>query len=261
VAGADARVAALRALPGRGPLAPAAGPGYAARALQEYVQALTGSPAAAAQRALLDRIVARPRAHARLVNTFARMEYVGVRKILKSRRAEALDLDGLQHILDETVHALRLKKAALALAGAAPGGPVPVATFSADDTLAGDVGEAYLQGVDRAAEVALADLPEATRVEVNYVLSSAAIEVRAQAFYPLYEACLRAHDVPMSVAAIVRDEDRHLGDMAAALARALPDWRARLERVLVTEQALFDRFFAAVAQAVATPDEVTAGAA
>jgi hypothetical protein len=219
--------------------------------LQEYVQALAESPAAARQRELLDRIVTRPRAHARLVNTFARMEYVGVRKMLKSRRSEALDLDGLQHILDETVHALRLKKAALALAGAAPGAPVTVTTFSAGDTLAGDVGEGYLQAVDHAAESALADLPEATRTEVNYLLSSAAIEVRAQAFYPIYEASLRAHEIPMSVAAIMRDEDRHLADMAAALAQALPDWRARLERVLASEQGLFDRFFAAVAEAVA----------
>jgi len=38
-------------------------------------------------------------------NTLARLEYVGVRKMLKSRRAERLNLDGLQHVLDETVHA------------------------------------------------------------------------------------------------------------------------------------------------------------
>jgi hypothetical protein len=198
------------------------------------------------------------------VNTFARLEYVGVRKMLKSRRSQALDLDGLQHMLDETVHALRLKKAALALAGAEVGGAAAVQTFSAEDTLAGDVGEDYLQGVDRAAEAALADadLAPETRSEVNYLLSSAAIEVRAQAFYPIYESCLRAHEVPLSVAAIMRDEDRHLADMAAGLARALPDWRARLERVLTVEQGLFDRFFAAVGEALASaPADVTAGAA
>ena len=56
------------------------------------------------------------------MNTLARMEYVGVRPILKSRRAEHLELDGLQHILDEAVHALRLKKTARsALAGREPG--------------------------------------------------------------------------------------------------------------------------------------------
>ena len=198
---------------------------------------------------MLDRIIQLPREHARLINTFARMEYVGVRKILKSRRSQSLDLDGLQHILDETIHALRLKKAALAVAG----GAVGVQTFSADDTLAGDTGEGYLQAVDRAAEAALADLPADRRPEIsdiNYVLSSAAIEVRAQAFYPLYEECLRARGAPVSVAAIMRDEDRHLTEMADRLAALLPDWRPRLERVLAAERGIFDGFLQAVAAAV-----------
>ena len=224
-------------------------------ALKEYVDALDRSPDRERQRKLLDRIIARPREHARLINTFARMEYVGVRKILKSRRSEVLDLDGLQHILDETVHALRLKKAALAVAGLAGG--VGVETFSAADTLAGDDGEGYLQDVDRAAEAVLADLPEAKRVELNYLLSSAAIEVRAQAFYPLYEECLRAREVPMSVAMIMKDEDRHLTEMGERLAAALPDWRFRLGRVLVAEQRIFEEFLKAVVGALDTGVEAT----
>ena len=214
-------------------------------ALKNYVDALAASPDAEVHRALLDRIIATPALHARLVNTFSRMEYVGVRKILKSRRSEAIDIEGLQHILDETVHALRLKKAALALAAEA----ATVRTYGADDTLAGEAGEDYLQGVDRAAEEVLADLPEPTRAEVNYLLTSAAIEVRAQAFYPLYERQLRAAGTAMSVAAIMKDEDRHLGEMTAGLAAALPDWQPRLERVLGAERGLFARFVDAITTA------------
>jgi hypothetical protein len=170
------------------------------------------------------------------------MEYVGVRKMVKSRRSEHLDLDGLQHMLDETIHAMRLKKAALGLA-AAKG---TVTTFSAGDTLAGDAGEDYLQAVDRAAEATLGDLDEARRTEVNYLLSSAAIEVRAEAFYPLYEERLRAHGVPVSVAAILRDEDRHLAEMAQRLEASLPGWRPRLEAVLDAEAGFFAAFLTAI---------------
>lgn len=226
--------------------------------MRDYVAALEQPEDAERQRALLDRIIAVPAVHARLLNTFSRMEYVGVRKLLKSRRSDALDLDGLQHMLDETIHAIRLKKAAIALAteAEARGGPaLPVTTYAAPETLAGDVGEAYLQGVDGAAEIALEDLSEPDRVAVNHLLTSAAIEVRAQAFYPLYEARLRAHGVNVSVAAIMRDEDRHLGEMAAGLAAALPDWRDRLERVLSAERALFERFLTAV---TATTDRLLA---
>jgi hypothetical protein len=214
--------------------------------MQQYVETMNRHPERQRQAELLDRIIARPASHARLLNTFSRMEYVGVRKMVKSRRSEHLDLDGLQHMLDETIHALRLKKAALALTpdkGA-------VGTFSPGDTLAGDAGEDYLQAVDHAAEAVLGDVDAGKRAEVNYLLSSAAIEVRAEAFYPLYEERLRAHGVPVSVAAILRDEDRHLAEMAARLDTALPGWRPRLEAVLDAEARFFATFLDAIETAL-----------
>src|SRR5262245_52546732 len=199
-----------------------------ASSMREYVNASAAHDNAARTRRLLDRIVVDAELHARFVNTLARLEYVGVRKILKSRRAEHIALDGLQHILDEAVHALRLKKAAVALAGSGDG----VSTFADVATLAGDAGESYLQALDHRAEEALVDLPPAQRAEANYRLTSAAVEVRAQVFYPIYERCLQENRVGFSVAAISKDEDRHLEEMAAGMQGALPDWRRRLEVVL-----------------------------
>lgn len=205
------------------------------------------APAPGALRDWLARVVADPALHARFVNSLARMEYVGVRKMLKARRAEALDLDGLQHLLEEAGHALRLKRAALALNGGAEAG---VATFAESDTLAGDAAEAYLQEVDRACEALLAELPAAERAEANYLLSSAAIEVRAQAFYPLYEEVLRAAGGPFSVRAILKDEDRHLAEMRARLAaRFGAGAGALLARALEREAAAFARWEAAMAAA------------
>jgi hypothetical protein len=215
--------------------------------MRDYVTACASHDNAARTRRLLDRIVVDAPLHARFVNTLARLEYVGVRKILKSRRSERIGLDGLQHILDEAVHALRLKKAAVALAG---GGGDGVVTFADDATLAGDAGEGYLQALDRRAEEALLDLDPAERAEANYHLTSAAIEVRAQVFYPLYDQCLKDNRVGFSVAAISKDEDRHLEEMAVGLERSLPEWRRRLEAVLAAEEALYARFLAAVEEAL-----------
>ena len=214
--------------------------------MREYVTACAAHENAARTRRLLDRIVVDREDHARFVNILARLEYVGVRKILKSRRSERISLDGLQHILDEAVHALRLKKAAVALAGSGDG----VLTFADGATLAGNAGESYLQALDRRAEEALSDLPPDDRAEANYHLTSAAIEVRAQVFYPIYDQCLRANGVGFSVAAITKDEDRHLEEMAAGLDRTLPDWRPRLEAVLAAEEALYARFLWAVEAAL-----------
>jgi len=214
--------------------------------MRDYVTACAAHENAARTRRLLDRIVVDREVHSRFVNTLARLEYVGVRKILKSRRSERISIDGLQHILDEAVHALRLKKAAVALAGSGDG----VLTFADGATLAGNAGESYLQALDRRAEEVLLDLSPAERGEANYQLTSAAVEVRAQVFYPIYDECLRVHAVGFSVAAISKDEDRHLEEMASGLARTLPDWRRRLEGLLEVEQALYSRFLAAVEAAI-----------
>jgi hypothetical protein len=219
--------------------------------MQRYVEASAAHENAVRVQRLLQRVVPDPILHARFVNMLARLEYIGVRKILKSRRAERLDLDGLQHILDEAVHALRLKKAATALGGASG---TDVRTFAAGATLAGDAAENYLQALDHRAEEALADLPEGERPEANYLLTSAAVEVRAQVFYPMYDQTLRAHGAGFSVAAITKDEDRHLEEMAVGLSAALGDWRRRLEPVLAAEEALFSRFLGALEKAAETPN-------
>ena len=211
---------------------------------------------------LLDRIIPRPDLHARFVNTLARLEYVGVRKMLKSRRAERLDIDGLQHLLDEAVHALRLKKAASALAAA---GGTAVTTFADADTLAGEAGEDYFQSLDRRAELALSSADSGsgatdnTRAEANYLLTSAAIEVRAQAFYPVYEQRLRAHGAPFSVSAITKDEDRHLQEMSERLQALLGPAPRGLDGVLAEEELLYGRFLAALEAAIEAAEPAAAG--
>ncbi len=216
--------------------------------MQRYIEDCARNANARQIGAVLDQILPDAALHARFVNTLARMEYVGVRKLLKSRRADRLDLDGLQHMLDENVHALRLKKAATTLAATVG---AQVRTFSDDDTLAGDAGEGYLQALDRKAEADLLDLPPEARTEANYLLTTAAIEVRAQVFYPIYDQRLTAHRVGFSVAAITKDEDRHLAEMARDLERTLGDWRGRFLTLMAAEEVLFGAFMDRVQTAVA----------
>src|SRR3569832_1639722 len=136
--------------------------------MQGYIDSVIAHPDTKRLGAVLRAIVGAPALHARFVNTLSRMEYIGIQKMLKSRRSERMDLDGLQHMLDEGVHALRLKKAATAL-GAAAG--VDVTTFAPEHTLAGDAAEDYFQALDHRAEAAVADLPASVRAETNYLLT------------------------------------------------------------------------------------------
>jgi hypothetical protein len=223
--------------------------------MQRYIEICSERVGAERLVPLLSEIIAQPVTHARFVNTLARLEYVGVRKMLKSRLAESLNLDGLQHVLDETVHSLRLKKAALALAATAGRG-ARVTTFSDDDTLAGHAGEDYLQAIDGEAEALLATATHSStgHADANYLLTSAAIEVRAQVFYPIYDRLLTERGVGFSVAAIAKDEDRHLAEMSSGLARVLPDWRQMLESLLAAEERYFCDFLDATQAALDLAD-------
>ncbi len=207
--------------------------------MERYLEGLRGQAVTARVAGWLPEAVARPALHARLLNALARMEYVGVRKMLKARRAEGLDVDGLQHALEECGHALRLKKAALAVAGDAA---AAVATFADAHCLGGAAGEDYLQAVDRACEALLG--PDDG--EVNYLLSSAVIELRALTFYPLYERALRDAGVGPSLKGLLADEEGHLAEMGRRLAG-----RERLvERALAAELPAFEAWEAALGAAV-----------
>ncbi|RMH01094.1 MAG: hypothetical protein D6702_12320 [Planctomycetota bacterium] len=189
-------------------------------------------------RPLLERIVQAPGLHARFLNAVARMKYVGARKILKSRRSLFLRLEDLEHTGDELRHSFLLKQAALAIAGA----PEEVATFADDQTLAGAAAEAYLQGVDEAAEQALLDLPDPLRTEVNYLFTTVAAEVRADAFYPVYDRVLELAGSDFRVTGIFHDGVRHLNSRRRRLESVFPGWTERIDQVLAQEELLFDRF-------------------
>lgn len=210
--------------------------------MQHFVDACLALPGHSRTTVLLARIVPIPALHARLLNTLSRLEYVGVRKMLKARRAESLDLEGLQHILEEAVHAVRLKKFAVALANERS----PVTSYTNAHTLAGDAAEAYFQTVDRGTSELL---PECDP-EIGYRLTSAAIEIRARSFYPAYQAVLARADSRVSVASILQDEDEHLEQIAAALPRHLPEWRGLLTQLMALEERAFAVLLDALEHAV-----------
>jgi hypothetical protein len=213
--------------------------------MQAFIDACQSGPARARLQRTLTAIVSSAALHARFLNSLSRLEYVGVRKMLKARRAQDLDANGLQHILEETVHATRLKKFARSLAP--PG--VCVDTFRAEHTLCGDEAESYFQTVDQAGEEALGQADS----EASYALTSAAIEIRARAFYPAYQEILESSGSRVSVTSILSDEEAHLNEMQERLQADLPNWQQQLARVMQIEarafEALLDSFDAAVARA------------
>lgn len=203
--------------------------------MQHFVRACLSQPSSDRQRALLARIVPQPKLHARWLNTLARLEYVGVRKMLKARRSETLDLEGLRHVVEEAVHATRLKKAAIAVTGDA----ALVETFAEEYTLCGDAAERYFQAIDHEAARLVRSSGHPNAEFACYLVTSAAIELRAQSFYPAYQAVLEANQSPISVSSIIGDEQAHLEHMAQQLPECLPHWRDVLSQVMRVEEQHF----------------------
>ncbi len=111
---------------------------------------------------LVDRIVADPALHARWLNTFSYLEYVGFRKIVKSQRAEGLTAAILGHACEEGRHALGLKKLAVKLGGA------EFDSYAPEAVLCGEEAEAYFQNLDKACDEAFACRSEAERGKLTY---------------------------------------------------------------------------------------------
>jgi hypothetical protein len=96
-------------------------------------------------------VVADPALHARWLNTFSYLEFVGFRKIVKSQRAEVLTAAILGHACEEGRHALGLKKLAIMLGGA------QFDSYAPEALLCGEDAAAYFQDLDKTCDAAFAD--------------------------------------------------------------------------------------------------------
>jgi len=176
-----------------------------------------------------------PARHGRFLNTLSLLEYIGIRKILKSQPAADLTAEMLEHILEEARHAAILKRLALRVGGAA------VAGYAAPALLCGDEARRYIQTLDRGAELDLreSDLPPGSAPAVNYLYTTLLIEERAGRVYPVYEPILAAIGLGGVLAGIVREEEGHLSAVMRRVIQEDPGHVTRLERLRRTEERAF----------------------
>lgn len=201
--------------------------------------------AAGMLRDALGRLADDPARHARFLNTLSLMEYIGVRKILKSQAAESFTPELLEHVLEEARHAFVLKTLAMRVGD----GAVP--TYAPDYLMCGAEARAYLQALDRGAERDLRErAPEGAAPSwVNYLYTTLLVEERADDVYRAYEPILAGIGFGGVLAGIIREEEGHLRTVLGHLLRRDPDRAARLERLRAIERRAFAAFAAAVSAA------------
>jgi hypothetical protein len=188
----------------------------------------------------LSTIVDNPDLHARWLNTFSFLEYVGFRKILKSQAADSMSLETLGHVVEEGRHSLQLKRLAVKL-----GGPA-FDNYHPSNLLCGDEAEAYFQTLDRYCDSSFGDLANFERTRLTYLYVTWLVEVRALEIYRLYQSTLQARGLPFVLQGLMKEEEGHLRSVESELKRRDYQFAVRIQDFQRVEQRLYHAFVKAL---------------
>ncbi len=203
---------------------------------------------------LIAKIIGDPDLHARWLNTFSYLEYVGFRKIVKSQRAETLTAAILGHACEEGRHALGLKKLAIKLGGAR------FDCYAPEVLLCGEEAEAYMQGLDKACEEAFGDRPEGERARLTYGYVTWLVERRALDVYQTYKKALGESEVARKLTSLLAEETKHLSDIEVLLNAGDPEFSARAKEFEGVETKLYQNFIDALGRELTKRAGVAASA-
>jgi rubrerythrin len=191
-------------------------------------------------------IVRDPQLHARWLNTFSFLEYVGFRKIVKSQKAETLSATVLNHAVEEGRHALRLKKLAIALGGRA------FETYAPETLICGAAAEDYFQSLDRECEAQFADRNESERGKLTYLYVTWLVERRALEVYGLYKRAVAGTQIAQQLEGLLAEETGHLRQVESEIAASDAQHVARAAKVIALEAHLYAAFLDTLASALAS---------
>jgi hypothetical protein len=194
---------------------------------------------------LVTLVVSDQQLHARWLNTFSFLEYIGFRKIVKSQKAEALSAEVLAHALEEGRHAMSLKKLALKIGGKA------FDSYAPEAMLCGEAAEDYFQTLDHACDEALSDQSEERRSALVYLYVTWLVEIRALEIYSAYRKVLAAVPGLQALDGLLAEEEQHLSRVAAELQKRDPDFATRSKTFSVLEAELYEKIILAFEAEVA----------
>jgi hypothetical protein len=196
---------------------------------------------------LVARVVADPQLHARWVNTFSFLEYVGFRKIVKSQQAETLSAEILAHALEEGRHAMSLKKLAIKIGGKA------FDSYRADVLLCGEEAEGYFQTLDQACDAALQDQNEEQRSALVYLYVTWLVEIRALDVYSVYGKAVAPFGGAQGLDGLLAEEAQHLSRVESELQKRDLDFAMRSRAFSAIEAELYETVLSAFEAETAEP--------
>jgi hypothetical protein len=195
---------------------------------------------AARTRALLERVIAEPARHGRLINTLSLLEHMGSHKIMATQHSAKIDQATLKHVAEEAQHAYFMKRQAEKTTARR-------LEYVAGDLLAPAAARMYFQRLERAMVRTLGPQRDSRAV---YLYMSMIVEFRALWFYELYQSALQQARHALSLKRVLGEERAHLADMADRLAGIGDSAGVHTAEFLRVEKLLFARLLRGFEQAV-----------
>jgi hypothetical protein len=203
------------------------------------------------------KIINCPTLHARWLNTFSLLEYIGFKKMVSSHSLSEIDLSILTHSLEEGRHATLFKKKAIHMGGA------HYSSYRPATTLAGEEATNYFTLLERECVHEVTEFlgtqatTLATQTKITYLCLTKLIEERAVFIYTTYELALAQTGQPSSVAGLLAEEVHHLRSVTTELVSLGPDWLPHYAQLENYEESLFNVYFDTVSGLLAQVENQT----
>lgn len=196
-------------------------------------------------KAALRTITADYRLEAKWLNTLSYLEYVGSRKISRTVAASHPTVDVLDHLADETRHALAFKRLAADRVGGEP-----------TDYLCLEPAGVFFHKLDRELTAWATELVGGEHPHLNYLLVTSMIERRAMELYPLYRMASNDEIVRDELSAIITEEQDHRIRIEESCIRLLSEYGiSDLSTPETVEATFFSEFWSALELEIGSSEE------
>lgn len=153
---------------------------------------------------LLERIVSDPNIHQNWLYTIGYLENTGAKKIIHFQNFKHPTLEILKHAHEETRHAFFFRKQIASLGGNPDLKRNPLGGLKAKNFL-NQLDVKIMKCLKHELNIKKNDL-----IFYSYLLTTYAIEVRADKIFGLYEKVLRSTNSPITLTSIIKEEANHL---------------------------------------------------
>jgi hypothetical protein len=196
---------------------------------------------------LLQHIVNHDHLHAKWLNTLSFLENAGAKKISRCEHSEEVNIIQLKHAAEEHRHAYYLKR----LIGKT--GVEGCTAYRENELLNPRQTRRYLHCLDVRTCSYLKKtfgLQGSALKFAAYLFVTYAIEVRADALYPVYQRVLQKSNHTIKVRFIIAEEEGHLQEMVQLLEKFSSEWEKHALHISILEQELYNDWMKGISQEV-----------